>query len=92
MAAEYRWGPQLAASQLRPHLQNLNHSEFTVSPCADLLATELDSIISLIDISANWNLHTQEGGETEWAQTILPGNYVADKIFFPQFLVIVKIL
>jgi hypothetical protein len=56
------------------------------------LATELVSIISLIDISANWNLHRQEGGETERAQAILPGNYAADKFIFPQFLVKVKIL
>jgi hypothetical protein len=59
--------------------------EFTVNPCAALLATELVSIISLIDISANWNLHTLEGGETERAQAMLPGNYAADKIIFPVF-------
>jgi len=59
--------------------------EFTVSPCAAFQTTELVSIISLIDISANWNLHTQEGGETERPQAILPGNYAADNIFF-QFL------
>jgi hypothetical protein len=58
--------------------------EFTVVTCAVLLATELVSIISLIDISANWNLHTQEG-EAERAQAILPGNYAADKIFPPVF-------
>jgi len=55
------------------------------------LATELVSIISLIDISANWNLHTQEGGETERPQAILPGNYAADN-FFPTLLVMVKFL
>ena len=65
--------------------------EFTVVTCAVLLATELVSIISLIDISANWNLHTQ-GGETERAQAVLPGNYAADKIFFSRFLLMVKVL